>query len=244
MAQSDLLPKVDQYPDLAEWAKALIVALGNSSTAESQGQTQFQPGDVRWTLDADYDPDSWLLADGSVYPVSDYTDLAQKLGTFYNTGGEGPDEFRVPDFRGVHLIGASARSLPTGTMDLALAQAQLPDIAFEVNDLGHVHGIILEEHTHGLSQTPHFHEIIAEINIDTGNSIGSGAAAEGGTGTPYILNEVFLSEGATANINIEPAEITGASGLATTGIEVRSGGAGTPIDLRGRWAGVLILIKT
>ena len=46
----------------------------------------------------DYAPQDWLLCDGSLLSISDYTELFSILGTTY--GGNGSSTFGLPDLRG------------------------------------------------------------------------------------------------------------------------------------------------
>lgn len=43
----------------------------------------------------------WLAEDGSVVKRDSYTGLFSVIGTTYNTGGEGVDEFRLPSNAGM-----------------------------------------------------------------------------------------------------------------------------------------------
>jgi len=53
----------------------------------------------------------WLACDGSKYKVSEYPELFAAIGTIY--GGDGTQDFRVPDLRGRALCGSS-ETLPLG----------------------------------------------------------------------------------------------------------------------------------
>lgn len=43
-------------------------------------------------------PSGWSEAAGQVLPIADHPDLYDVLGSAFNTGGEGPDEFRMPNW--------------------------------------------------------------------------------------------------------------------------------------------------
>lgn len=75
-------------------------------------------------------PTNYLFAFGQVLSQSTYVDLFVAFGTTYNTGGEGPGNFRMPDLRDVALVGkgnmgGSDRAILTGGTPLgALLGAQ------------------------------------------------------------------------------------------------------------------------
>ena len=50
-------------------------------------------------------PVGWFDCDGSVKDQGTYPALFAQIGTLYNTGGEQPTEFRIPDTRGRSLMG-------------------------------------------------------------------------------------------------------------------------------------------
>ena len=52
-------------------------------------------------------PEGYLFCNGSVVTQIDYPDLALVIGTTYNTGLEGPGEFRLPDLRNEFIRGAT-----------------------------------------------------------------------------------------------------------------------------------------
>jgi microcystin-dependent protein len=69
-------------------------------------------------------PAGFVFGDNSVYPVgvsgSTYYNLSQVCGTTWNQGTEGSGNFRVPDLRGVALVGAGYNTRVT-TASYALA---------------------------------------------------------------------------------------------------------------------------
>jgi microcystin-dependent protein len=69
-------------------------------------------------------PAGFVFGDNSVYPVgvsgSTYYNLSQVCGTTWNQGNEGSGNFRVPDLRGVALVGAGYNTrVPTASHALA-----------------------------------------------------------------------------------------------------------------------------
>ena len=50
-------------------------------------------------------PNGWLLCDGSILEQADFPDLFVVISDTYDTGGESPTQFRLPDLRGRTVIG-------------------------------------------------------------------------------------------------------------------------------------------
>jgi microcystin-dependent protein len=104
-------------------------------------------GDIKFT-GAPPDSATWLLCDGSLYEQSDYPDLYARIGTTFNTGGEGPTQFRVPDMRGRvaamtdNSAGvspwATAPGATAGEVNHTLVVSEMP--SHNHSDSGHVHG--------------------------------------------------------------------------------------------------------
>ncbi len=61
-------------------------------------------GPVPWAANTVV-PVGWLICDGEEYDPVLYPELSAALGTIYNTGGETPGWFRVPDMRGTAPAG-------------------------------------------------------------------------------------------------------------------------------------------
>lgn len=59
-------------------------------------------------------PENYLLCDGTIYNISDYTDLAEfiknQFGSYNYFGGDGTTTFAVPDLRGEFLRGTGTNS--------------------------------------------------------------------------------------------------------------------------------------
>ncbi len=68
-------------------------------------------GPVPWSSSSPV-PIGWLLCDGEQHDPATYPDLFAAIGTTYNTGGENPGWFRVPDLRG---------RAPAGLDDMAIS---------------------------------------------------------------------------------------------------------------------------
>ncbi|HET7640946.1 MAG TPA: phage tail protein [Ktedonobacteraceae bacterium] len=110
-------------------------------------------GDIKWTTAPP--STNWLLCDGNYYSPTDYPDLYNAIGTIFNTGGEPPGYFRVPDIRGRTIVmtnNGSGRA-PSWANTLGGAGG-VSDQDLTVNQLAsHTH--TTTPHTHAL--TPHTH---------------------------------------------------------------------------------------
>lgn len=107
-------------------------------------------------------PSDYVFCDGAVYPIgssgSTYYNLAQTLGTTWNTGSEGSGNFRVPDFRGLVAVGQSANGAGSGQPTYSLSTHALGPRSKQPSIAGFVGG----EEYHTLSQpelAPHSHGI-------------------------------------------------------------------------------------
>lgn len=77
------------------------VDLGGSTLAPSPTGTIIQwAGDI-WGANANPIPTGWLLADGTLYPVSTHPKLGALLGHGYTENTQPQSHFRVPDVRGL-----------------------------------------------------------------------------------------------------------------------------------------------
>jgi hypothetical protein len=76
-------------------------------------------------------PSGYLECDGSVAAQALYTNLFAVIGSTYNTGGETPTDFRLPDLRGYFVRGFGTNSDATASAAFGVKQAD----AFQ----GHIH---------------------------------------------------------------------------------------------------------
>lgn len=116
-------------------------------------------GEIR-LFAGNYAPQDWVLCDGRMLSIQEYTALYSLIGTTY--GGDGVTQFAVPDLRGKLPIGAgsAAGSIPSGgtsayapgekggSLTVTLTEASLPihthtlnastDLATDSNPTGKV----------------------------------------------------------------------------------------------------------
>ncbi|EPY01977.1 phage tail protein [Magnetospirillum fulvum] len=86
-------------------------------------------GEIR-LFSMSWNPQDWLLCDGSILQISGNQALYSLLGTTY--GGDGKNTFALPDLRGRTIVGTSMsdatyqRGKAGGSETVPLTQAQIP----------------------------------------------------------------------------------------------------------------------
>lgn len=93
-------------------------------------------------------PVGFIACDGTVYAQATYPDLYAAIGSYWNVGGEGAGNFRVPNLGGRATIGGGSgfsttpRFLGTylGEEAITLGVGEIPAHAHAVTDPGHHHG--------------------------------------------------------------------------------------------------------
>ena len=68
-------------------------------TAETATQQNLSPTGTVVAFAGVIPPAGWILCDGDEYSQLTYADLFGVVATTYNTGGESPGSFRIPDLR-------------------------------------------------------------------------------------------------------------------------------------------------
>ena len=107
-----------------------------------------QPVGMMADYGGDVAPTGWLLCDGAIKNRVEYPALFAVIGTRFNSSGEGPTQFRMPDFRNRVAVGPGDNLLGArgGYKD-----AQLP----EHDHSGGEHSHPLPKHKHTLSKHTH-----------------------------------------------------------------------------------------
>jgi microcystin-dependent protein len=122
-------------------ARLVLSAISLAATAISPIAAQAQQaylGEIR-CFGFNFVPVGWLVADGSLLPISQFTALFSLLGTTY--GGDGQSTFALPDLRGRSIVatGNGPGLAPVGLGDragaetLSLSLANLPPHAHTVS---------------------------------------------------------------------------------------------------------------
>lgn len=174
-------------------------------------------------------PQGWLLMQGQTVARRDYPALSAIFG------GAG-ETFTLPDARGRFLVGSGDFALLStgGALQRTLTQANLPDVALPVTDLGHAH--TSPPHTHAITDPGHAH----------GGAGGALFVMAGGSGnappSPPGWSTAATTGTATTGITVGSTAATIDS--ATTGVTVRTGGTGAPVNTTPAYLAVNWIIKT
>lgn len=97
-------------------------------------------------------PGGWLFCDGSILEQADFPDLYLVIGNNFDTGGESPSQFRLPDFRSRSPIGVGQGA---GLSNYVLAQIggeeahqlTIAELAIHTH-LQNAHTHLQDAHTH------------------------------------------------------------------------------------------------
>jgi microcystin-dependent protein len=138
---------------------------------------------------------NWAWTDGAVYAVATYplaaANIATQWRTFAGASDPGPENFRVPDLRGLTPVGLDA--MPGGARANRLTRSVSIVLAARTGE--EIHVITIPEmpaHGHPVTETPHAHSY-----VNPGSTLGSGAA--GGVSGP---SSAGVTGGATTGIVI------------------------------------------
>lgn len=178
-------------------------------------------------------PTGYLVCDGAEYSPLTYPSLFGAIGTTWNTGGETPGFFRVPDGRKRALMGAAtafAVGATGGTFDHAHAG---PAHTHTVADHAHAGSAITVD-----AEAAHVHTVITTTDAPsatTNVSAGSDVAVGSGTHT-HGIND---STGTTTHTHTASAAATGSAGAGNTG----SSGTGDTGSANGPYFVGLWIIK-
>lgn len=183
-------------------------------------------------------PTGYIACDGSVVTVSSYPSLYNVIGPAFNTGGEAPGTFRLPDFRGKTRVGHgqdTTRGLAFRTIGQYIGEENTTlSIA---NLANHTHSgstnASLDTHTHtgavNSNTISHYHNFGQNTHGDANNS---GHASEFTgystytTGTPTIslLHNHSVSLVAMSNTHTHSFSSDGGYGVDTLALPAISAG--------------------
>jgi microcystin-dependent protein len=188
-------------------------------------------------------PAGWLLCDGTAVNRVTYARLFAAIGTTYNTGGEAGTDFRLPDFRGRMVMGASgAHALGTyGGAETAVGPAHTHSHshsgAAHTHPGSHAHGT--PDHDHSMGHThdiDHDHATALSGNVQyAGDAFGRDAGAATGTGHKHNVDlpSISASSGASSatdtgatGFDTESDSSAHASSGGTTGVDAAAASAG------------------
>ena len=135
-------------------------------------------------------PRGWMMCQGQLLPINQYSALFAILGTTY--GGNGQTTFGLPDLRGRTLVGMGqgpglsnvAQGQQWGTENVTLLTTQIP------------------AHTHPttVALNAAANDVTALSNVATGNTFASDAGGRGGAPVPaiYSASKTTVALGALA----------------------------------------------
>ena len=138
-----------------------------------------QPVGMMVDYGGDVAPTGWLLCDGAIKNQAEYPALFAVIGKKFNSSGEGPTQFRVPDFRNRVAVGPGDNLLGArgGYKD-----AQLP----EHDHGGGEHSHSLPKHKHTLSK--HTHSVEAHSHSIKHDHPAASTSTDGSHGHDTIDN--------------------------------------------------------
>jgi len=188
-----------------------------------------------------YAPPGWLPCDGRLLPVNEYTALYSLLGTMY--GGDGRNNFALPDFRGRMPIGQGSgpgltprpQGLRSGEENVLLVEAQIPahthTIGSHNHPMPHTHGTGTHAHpmthTHDMAShthtNTHSHTVNASPSATTNNPQGNYPGVNTGmnvsvygSSTGKTMNDGMIAEN-TSPTGGPSSNDTGGSSASSTG---------------------------
>jgi microcystin-dependent protein len=178
-----------------------LAALCNASAWACSESGSVYVGTVCFTA-ANYCPDGYLVANGSVQSITQYQALYSLVGTAY--GGDGRTTFGLPDLRGRAAIGLGQGPGLTnvqygekrGAENVTLSAAQVP----------------VQQHTHPATFT------------GTGGGSGTPAQASGNVSLPVVVNIPRQDISVSGNLKIANSTATGAQAVSANAVLAKGGG--------------------
>jgi microcystin-dependent protein len=168
-------------------------------------------------------PAGYLAADGSVVSQTQYPALFAAMGTSWNTGGEGPGNFRLPDMRGRVMVGSGTGTGLTprsvgqygGEETHLLTVPEIPAHNHPVSDPGHAHGVTDPGHAHTETGVPGTSvggalavAMITNTNIPANTANSGNSTLSNTTGVSVNSNTTGITDGNTggggAHNNMQP----------------------------------------
>lgn len=132
------------------------------------------------TFGGGYAPANWALCQGQVLSINQYQILYSLIGTTY--GGDGVNNFRLPDLQGVVMVGMGQGQ---GLTSHALAQAfGVPTVTVQTANIPpHTHQIMVDS-----SDQPGLPSPTGAL-LTSANCVAASAAyvAAAGAGTPVVM---------------------------------------------------------
>jgi microcystin-dependent protein len=197
-------------------------------------------GEIRMVA-FDYAPVGWVLCQGQLLPVSQYSALFALLGTVY--GGDGRSNFGVPDLRGRSPVGMGAGSsfapvnlgAKGGAETTTLANSQLPPTQLQSQFAGTASAVS------------------GSVAVGTDASAAMVPPASGGTtylsaasGKVGLNNVVFNGLFSGTAPSGSTAQLGGWQGTVTPSgaVTVAPFGGGQPVPLRNPYLGMNFIMAT
>jgi microcystin-dependent protein len=143
-------------------------------------------------------PTDWRLCDGAVLSRAEYAALFAVVGTAFNRGGEGPDDFALPDLRGATPVGVgvgtSAISTPLTERFMGGRGGEEAHTTSSSELASHTHGISMNptdvNHTHGatdINNLNHTHTFTAPAAGNHNHATVSTGTSQGTTVTQTVV---------------------------------------------------------
>jgi microcystin-dependent protein len=180
------------------------------------------PGTI-WMYGAATPPAGWLLCDGQVLLIADYSDLYAVIGT--NFGGDGVTDFALPDLMDRFPIGASATRPINGDPGGAeTQQVQVANLPPHTHTMNHDHPAV-----NSSSAGAHDHEVSLADNDGSASNVRRGAGG------------ATWGAGPVANAGAHVHSVNVPAFVGNTGTTVNA--TGNPISIMPPWVAIGFIIR-